>query len=50
MFAYGFMTKADRGSHGLGLASVRNIVEGAEGLMDIHDDGKLFVVVVSLFT
>lgn len=43
-------TKADRGSHGLGLASVRNIVEGAEGLMDIHDDGKSFVVVVSLFT
>lgn len=43
-------TKADRASHGLGLASVRNIVEGAEGLMDIHDDGKLFVVVVSLFT
>lgn len=43
-------TKTDRGSHGLGLASVRNIVEGAEGLMDIHDDGKLFVVVVSLFT
>ena len=43
-------TKADRASHGLGLASVRNIVEGEEGLMDIYDDGKCFDVVVSLFT
>lgn len=43
-------TKEDRSSHELGLASVQNIVDGADGLMEIHDDGKNFDVVVSLFT
>lgn len=43
-------TKGDRANHGLGLASVRNIVEVGDGLMDIHDDGKCFEVVVTLFS
>lgn len=41
-------TKADKDMHGLGLESVKQIVEGNGGMLEIHDDGRVFEILVML--
>lgn len=40
--------QADKDMHGLGLESVKQIVEGNGGMLEIHDDGRVFEVLVML--
>lgn len=42
-------TKRDKEDHGIGLHSVRKIVEKHDGIMEVHPDGNLFCVKLMLY-